>query len=187
MAIQLAKRLLTIDEYHRMAEAHILTDEDKVELLHGEIIEMSPIGSEHSACVKRLNAFFNQLLVEKAIVSVQDPIQLPSLSEPEPDIALLHPRLNFYADAHPLPKDVFLVIEVADSSLLKDRQVKLPIYASAGIPEYWIINLEQKRVEAYRHPRDNQYLSQTISEIGEKVHLAAFGVDIACDQLLMPS
>jgi len=184
MAVHLAKRLLTIEEYHRMSEAGILTEADRVELLDGEIYQMSPIGSEHGACVKRLNQLLNQLLGEKVIVSVQDPVQIPELSEPEPDIALLAPRSDFYADAHPLPEEIFLIIEVANTSYEKDKLVKLPIYARAGILEYWIVNLEKGRVEIFQKPQKGSYVVETVAGPGEQLPLRSFGVQIAFEKIM---
>lgn len=184
MAVHPAKRLLTIEEYHRMSEAGILTEDDRVELLDGEIYQMSPIGSEHGACVKRLNRILNHLLGNKVIVSVQDPVQIPELSEPEPDIALLAPRSDFYADAHPLPEEVFLIIEVANTSYDKDKLVKLPIYARAGIPGYWIVNLEKRQVEIFQKPQQGSYVIEVVAGPGEQLPLRSFGVEIAFEEVV---
>ena len=135
-----------------MAEAGILTEDDRVELINGEIIRMAAIGSRHAACVSRINALFSRLLAGHATISVQNPVRLGDLSEPEPDLALLLPREDFYAGAHPGPGDVLLLIEVADSSLDFDRQTKVPLYATAGIAELWIVNLAQRQVEVFRGP-----------------------------------
>src|ERR1700675_3419950 len=117
MAVQLLKRLFTVVEYHRMAEAGILGEDDRVELLEGEVVQMSPIGSRHASCVKRLVDIFIPLQVgRKVILSVQDPIELGEHSEPQPDLTVLKPRPDFYAKAHPGPADVFLVLEVAETS-----------------------------------------------------------------------
>jgi len=157
MSIAITRRIFTVDEYHEMARAGILTAGDRVELLEGEIVQMSPIGSHHAACVNRLNRFFTMRLQNKAIVSVQNPVQLSKYSEPEPDIALLKPRSDFYLNGHPKPKDVFLLIEVAESSSSIDREVKIPLYAKAGIEEVWLIDLDGQRVEVYRSSSENSY------------------------------
>ncbi|MEM0326364.1 MAG: Uma2 family endonuclease [Desulfurococcaceae archaeon] len=144
------ERLFTVGEYHRMAQVGILTEGERTELIDGKIVTMTPIGSRHAACVNRLN----QLLAERtrglAIVSVQNPIALDSYNEPQPDIALLALRDDFYAAHHPRPEDVLLIIEVAESSLEGDRNLKLPLYAKAAIPEVWLVNLADGELESYR-------------------------------------
>lgn len=135
-----------------MAKAGILNEDDRVELIEGEIVEMNPIGSRHAGCVTRLNHLLSQAVAERAIVSVQNPVQLNDRSEPQPDLLLLKPRPDYYAEAHPGPGDVLLLIEVADASIDDDRNVKLPLYAQAGIPEVWLIDLENAVVEVYRGP-----------------------------------
>ena len=155
------KHRLNVGEYYRMAEAGILAPNARVELINGEIIDMAPIGSKHAACVKRLGRLLNLRLddaaIDTAIVSVQDPLRLSEFSEPEPDLALLKPREDFYAAAHPGPEDTLLVIEVAGSSLEYDRDVKLPLYAAHAIPEVWLIDLAGKNLSIYRDPFDNTY------------------------------
>ncbi|MFQ5650806.1 MAG: Uma2 family endonuclease [bacterium] len=157
MPVAIARRLFTVEEYHEMAHSGILTGEDRVELLAGEIVEMSPIGSRHAACVNGLNLMFYASLQGRALVSVQNPVRLSRHSEPQPDLALLKPRDDFYATAHPGPKDVFLVIEVAETSAELDRQTKVPLYAEAGIPEVWIFDLQAREVEVYRKPFERTY------------------------------
>ena len=157
MSVQVDKWFFTVDEYHRMSEAGILSESDRVELIEGEIVKMSPIGKHHAACVKRLNSVLNRRAGDYAIVSVQDPIRLDDYSEPEPDIALLNPRDDFYAQELPTVKDVLLVIEVADSSVEYDRDIKLPLYAKAGIPETWIVNVRDDRIETYSQPANGVY------------------------------
>jgi len=145
----LQQRLITVAEYHKMIQAGILGEDERVELLYGKIIPTSPVGSQHSTCVKRLNRLFSRSVGDRAIVSVQDPIQIPDHSEPEPDVALLRPPLSTYEARHPLPKEVLLIVEVSDSSLAKDRAVKLPLYASAGIPEVWLVDLAHSQIQVY--------------------------------------
>ncbi len=157
MSMQLLKRRFTVDEYHRMAEAGILSEDDRVELIDGEIVEMVPIGSRHAACVDRLNRIFSELLERRAIVRVQNPIRLGRHSEPQPDIALLRPRADFYASAHPGPADVLLVVEVADTSSDIDREVKLSLYARAGVLEAWLVDLSKEIIEVHRNPSPDKY------------------------------
>jgi Uma2 family endonuclease len=174
MSVAIEKWVFTVDEYHRMSEAGILSEDDRVELIEGEIVKMSPIGSLHAACVKRLNTLLNRKVGQEAIVSVQDPIRLDDYSEPEPDIALLRPRADFYARSHPTAADVLLIIEVADTSLEYDRTVKLPLYAQAGIPEVWLASLPEDRVEAHSEP---------VNGIYQKVRYARRGESISAERL----
>lgn len=184
MTVSLKKRKISVEDYHKMIAAGILSKEDKVELINGEMIEMSPIGSNHSGIVNRLNAFFIRTLGERAIVSVQNPVILSDLSEPEPDLAILYPRDDFYSKNHPHPEDVYLIIEVADSSIDYDREIKLSYYAQAGIPEYWIVDLEQRHVEAYRSPEKDYYKIREIISPQDKVVFHAFEMSIAAHELV---
>ena len=140
-----------------MAKAGILSEDDCVELIEGEIIAMSPIGSRHAACVKRLIRLFDRSVGDLAIVAAQDPIQLGEHSEPQPDLAVLKPRSDFYSQAHPGPSDILLIVEVAETSANPDRDVKLPLYARSGILEVWLVDLAEDRVEIYRHPLPDGY------------------------------
>lgn len=142
----------TTEDYYRMAEAGILREDDRVELLEGEIVDMSPIGSHHAGCVKRLNALLTTHVGSKAVVSVQDPLRLLSGQEPQPDLMVLEPRADFYGNAHPTPPDVLLLIEVADTSVGLDREVKAALYARVGIREYWLVDLTQNTVTLYTRP-----------------------------------
>lgn len=151
MAVHVLRRRFTVSEYHRMVEAGIFGEDDRVELLEGEIIQMSPIGSRHSACVARLTALLARLHGQ-AIVWVQNPVALDEHSEPQPDIALLRFREDFYAQRLPGPEDVLLVVEVAESSARYDQEVKVPLYGRAGVPEAWVVDLAEERVTVYRSP-----------------------------------
>lgn len=151
------KRLFTVDEYYRMAQVRILREDDRVELIEGEIVQMTPIGSNHAATVRLLNVFFVRKLSESVIVSTQSPIHIDDFSEPEPDIALLKPRADHYRNSHPTPTDIFLVVEVSDTSQRYDRLTKIPLYGRNGVPEAWLIDLEQKVVEIYTHPCEEGY------------------------------
>ena len=146
-------RRFSVAEYHEMGKVGILSEDERVELIEGVIIEMSPIGSKHAATVKKLNRIFsNRLSPNEAIIGVQDPVFLDDGTEPQPDISILKPRDDEYADEHPGTFDVLLIIEVADTSAEDDRDVKLPRYAAAGIPEMWIVNIPGRKIEAYRIP-----------------------------------
>lgn len=157
MSVQFQKHCFTVRDYHRMAEVGLLSEDSRVELIDGEIIEMSPIGSLHSGTVKRSSSFLNRTLGDVVIVSVQDPIRLSDFSEPQPDLALLKPRKDFYANSHPTAEDVLVVIEVADASVEYDRSVKLPLYARAGIPETWLLVLPKEVIEIHFQPKNGKY------------------------------
>ena len=145
---------LTVHDFHQMGEAGILGHSDRVELIDGEIIDMSPIGALHAAIVARLASSFSQRLGGAAVVWCQNPVRLDDISEPEPDIAILRPKADFYMTAHPGPTDVLLVIEVADSSLAYDLGTKVPLYARHGIPEAWVIDAATRRTRVFRQPID---------------------------------
>lgn len=157
MSVQFQKRYFNVDEYYRMAEVGLLSPDDRVELIEGEIVEMSPIGKTHGGTVKRSNNFLNRELGDALIVSVQDPIRIDDFSEPQPDLALLKPRKDFYRNSHPTSEDVLVVIEVSDTSLNYDRNVKLPLYARAGIPEAWLMILPKDVIEVHSQPKDGKY------------------------------
>lgn len=152
-----------------MGEAGILREDERVELIEGEILEMAAAGSRHAAGVKRLNRLFSRL-GDRAVVSVQDPLQLSETSVPEPDLVLLRPRPDFYASGHPTPGDVFLVVEVSDTSLAYDRDVKLPLYAEAGVPEVWLVDLVERTVWVCRNPGGRRY--QDVRPVGRDERLA---------------
>ena len=154
-----ALRKFTVEEYHKLAEVGILGEDDRVELIEGEIVVNSPIGSRHAACVNRLTHLVTQRVGDRAIVSVQNPIRLSEHSEPQPDLALLKPRPDFYANEHPKPKDALLIVEVAETSLEYDREVKLPLYAGCGIPEVWLVDVTRRRVEIFKKPQGERYTS----------------------------
>jgi Uma2 family endonuclease len=174
MALHLTKRRFTVAEYYQMAEAGILGEDDRVELIDGEIIEMTPIGRRHAACVDRLNRLFARGIGEAAQIRVQNPVQLDEYSEPQPDLTLLRPRPDFYASGHPTPADVLLLIEVGDTSAEVDRQVKVPLYAGSGIQELWLIDLEQETVTAYRDLADDRYRLVQPARRGDRIAPAAF-------------
>jgi Uma2 family endonuclease len=185
MSLTIVRHRFSVDEYEQMIEHGILTDNDRVELIRGEIIDKMAIGDPHAACVKRLNRFLGITFASRVLVSVQDPIRLID-SEPEPDLALLIPRLDFYISGKPRPADILLVIEVSDSSLEYDRQVKLPMYAEAGISEFWIVNLEDDCLEVYRQPNPGgSYDEVRYLRRGEDTDVAALpGSTFAVDNLL---
>jgi Uma2 family endonuclease len=169
MSVQVARKLFTTTDYHRMIEAGVFTEDDRVELIDGEIIKMFAIGPRHAACVDRLAEFLRDKVRKLAIVRVQNPVQLNEYSEPEPDIALLKRRADFYAQGHPLPADVLIAIEVSDTSVEKDRELKIPAYARAGIPEAWLVDLLNDRIEVHTQPEQGVYQEVRIVLRGHKV------------------
>ncbi len=185
MSRQLAKRWITVEEYERMGEAGIFNEDDRLELLEGGIYERSPIGSRHAACVTVLHQLLTLKFAGKLIVISQNPIRLDDFSEPQPDIALLKWRDDFYRDALPMPDDVLLVIEVADTTIESDRAYKLPLYAKAGIAEVWIINLPDETIELYADAKDGTYGIQRNLKRGEdaEAHTIA-GLRVAVTDVL---
>ena len=178
MAVETQRWQFTVADFMRMGEAGILSEDDRVELIDGEVLAMSPVGANHAAVVKRLNALFARLIASNAILGVQDPIQLNDYSELVPDIAILRYREDFYAIDHPGPDDVLLLIEVADSSLRYDRGEKRLRYARAGIPEYWVVDIVGRRVFQYVDPEATGYRFDRVLAEGD-VAVCAFAPDVS--------
>jgi len=153
----MCKRPLSVSEYHLMGEVGILSPEERVELIEGEIISMPPIGGKHSGFVDHLNRLLVRAVGDNAIVRVQNPVVLSELSEPEPDLALLKPRNDFYKQSTPIAGDVLLLIEVSDTTLRYDQEVKARLYAKSGIPEFWIIDIHKAQLCIYRDGTDQGY------------------------------
>lgn len=174
MSIQLIRHRFTADEYHQMAEAGVLRDDDRVELIEGEIVDMTPIGARHGAVVDRFNHTLVRSCGDRAIVRIQGSIRLGPHSEPQPDVVLLRPRPDFYESAVPGPEHVLLLIEVADASLLYDRTVKLPLYARAGIREVWLVDLVRNHVEVHRDPTQDGYRRSETHGPGDRLGPTAF-------------
>jgi Uma2 family endonuclease len=180
------KRLISVKEYHQMSEAGILNEQENIELINGEIIQMGPTGSRHAAAVKKISKLLHSVIKDK-VISVQDPVTVNDLSEPEPDIAVLKPRENFYADKHPEPKDVLLVIEIAESSIDFDKQVKLPLYARANIPAVWLVDLNSNRVEIHQTPVKGVYKQVEYKLPGEKIDSEIIGQPLHSSDLMINS
>lgn len=166
---QLLKGRLTVADYHRMVECGILSEDERVELLDGQVVPMTPIGSPHAGCVNRLTRMLTHALGDRATIAVQNPAVLDGWSEPQPDVTVLEPRPDGYAAAHPRPADILLLIEVADTSLARDREVKLPLYAAAGVAEVWLVQLPADRIHMYRDPGPADYRSVRLAKRGETV------------------
>jgi Uma2 family endonuclease len=182
--VMLQRRRFTVAEYARMLTAGILSEDDRVELIDGEVCVMSPIGPLHAALVDRLTRILVLLCATSAIVRVQSAIQLNDYTEPQPDLAVLQPRDDFYATAHPLAAEVLLVIEVADTSIAYDREEKLPRYAMSGIPEAWLIDLNQQVIEQYTQPRNGKYRNKLTLERGDTVIAQSVsGLHLSVDSL----
>jgi Uma2 family endonuclease len=160
--MQLLTRKFTVEQYHHMAKEGILSHQERLELIEGEITTMSPIGFRHAFVTNYLANWFTRNLGEAVFTSSQNPIILGDRSEPQPDLALLKPVENFYADRLPQSTDILLLIEVADSSFIYDQTVKIPLYAQSGIPEVWLINLNQQQLECYTTPIGNRYQNKAI-------------------------
>lgn len=165
------KHLTNLEEWQKMGEAGIFPPSCRIELINGEILDMAPIGFNHSGHLNRITNLLTILVTGKAIVSVQNPLQLGELSEPEPDFMLLKPNDDFYSSRHPNSNDVLLLIEVSDSSLKFDQTEKLHLYALHGIPEYWLLNLNQNVLEVYRKPNGDVYAEKTTLQSGDSVTL----------------
>jgi Uma2 family endonuclease len=185
MAVQLLRGPFTVADYYRMAECGVLRPDERVELLDGQVVPMTPIGSRHQGCVDCLNRLMQQRAGGAVIVRVQGPVHLEDRSEPEPDLALLAPRADTYRTAHPRPEDTLLVIEVADTSLEFDRDVKVPLYAGAGIPEAWLVDLNAGRIEVYLDPASGAYATTRLAVRGDTLSpLLLKHVSLTVDEIL---
>jgi Uma2 family endonuclease len=171
MVTGLPLKLWTIDDYEEMIERGILDADDRVELIRGEIVEMTPIGFRHVNCVINLDALFHRLPENEVTVSIQNPLQLPNDSEPQPDVVLLKGYRSLYAGRRATSEDALLVVDVSDATLKPDKNIKLPLYAEAGIPEAWIVNLEEDVIEVYSEPVGGEYRKMRIAGKGESVNL----------------
>lgn len=178
------KYRFTVEDYHLMGEAGVIPPDCRVELINGEIIEMSPIKSLHSGTVNLLNRLLTSILGDNAIVSVQNPVQLNDYSEPEPDLSVLKFRSDHYIRSHPGPQEVLLLIEVANTSLDTDQQIKLPLYAEAEIPEVWIVNLSDRQIEVYSKPTKEGYSQINIFRNGDTIKTALIE-NLAVDDILI--
>ena len=185
--VGLSRRRFTVDEYYRMGEVGIFTETDRVELIDGEILKMSPIGPRHSQCVATLNERLVLPLAGRAILRPQLPLRISSNTEPQPDIMLVRPGARYWKE-HPRPEDVLLLVEVAETSYRYDHDVKLPRYARENIREVWIVDLVRGVVEVYREPAPNGYRFERRVERGGTLTPSAFpDVTIAVDEILPPA
>jgi Uma2 family endonuclease len=171
----IVRRKLDVVDYERMGWAGVLQPDDRVELIEGELIAMAPIGDAHAAVSMTLNMALVRAVGDRAIVSVGNPVRLDEYNEPQPDFALLRPKPGGYRGGKPRPADVFLLMELSDTTLRFDRAVKLPLYGSHGIQEYWIVNLQKSLVEVCRGPQPDGYAS-----------VEAYGADASLEPLALP-
>src|SRR5262249_40265342 len=160
METEVTKKLFTVDEYYRMADAGILKPCDRVELIEGEIVEMSPIGNRHAACVSRAIYLFVTAFKTTGIVAPERPVRLNIYNEPQPDVMVLKPRDDFYSSQSCTPADAYFIVEVSDTTLRYDTKIKLPIYARFGVPELWIEDLQKDVLLVCREPIGNSYKTQ---------------------------
>lgn len=156
-------RRISIDDYHQMAETEILAPDERTELINGQIFQMVAKGTAHSAAVSRLSALLLKSLENQALIRFQDPIQLDDFSEPEPDIAIVKRDPLFYEDHHPIPQEIHWLIEVSDTTLKHDLEVKVPAYARALIREYWVLDIQDRKVFIFRSSDTQGFLEQTIA------------------------
>lgn len=186
MAVEVARRLISVDEFVHLIETGFFGREERVELINGEMITMPPIGDSHVGHTNQANHCFSRLLAGRAVVSVQNPIVLPGLSRPQPDLAVLRPRQDFYGRSTATPQDVLLLVEVADSTFSYDRDTKGPLYAAASIVEYWIINVVAGELLVYRDPTPDGYTSASSLRRGDTVTPVMFpDIRVAVSDLLI--
>lgn len=186
MQVETTKKLFTVRDYHRMAEAGIFEPEERVELIEGEILEMSPLGHRHMICVNRANRLFITRFGDRAIVSVQNSLELSDYSEPQPDIVVLKPRADDYAGKRIHAEDTLLVVEIAQTTLAYDQRRKLPLYAAAAVPEVWIEDLKNDLLLVYRQPIRNTYTTSLVLRRGESLSpLALPDLVLAVEELLV--
>ena len=180
---QVTRWRFTVHDYHRMGEAGILHEDDRVELIEGELVEMAAIGTRHFSCVNRLTRLLVMNLGDEAIVSVHNPVRLNGYTEPQPDLTVIRPR--DYTQSLPVPEDVLLLIEVSDPTLAYDRGVKLPLYARAGVEEVWIVNLPAETIERYTGPSTDGYQQAEHKRRGQMLRSATLpGLAPTVDQVL---
>jgi len=181
------RHAFTVDEWHRMGDAGLFGEDARVELLDGEVIEMAPIGSAHGGCVIALNRLLMEAAARQTLISVQGPVRLDDHSEPQPDVAVLSPREDGYRHSHPTPREILLLIEVADSSLVFDRGQKASYYAASGIRETWVVDLEGQEILVMRAPSSNGYRDVRSLRRGDRLDIEALpGVGLDVEDVLGP-
>jgi Uma2 family endonuclease len=174
MTAQLLTHKFTTQQYHLMHEAGVFAEGDRLELINGEITKMSPIGRKHAACINRLVRSFTKKLGAQIVLSVQNSIRMDDNSQPQPDLAILKLRNDFYEEGLPTPSDILLIIEVSDSTITYDRDVKMPLYAAAGIPEMWLFDVNKKAIEGYSLPSPSGYKQMRRYEANDTLEMITF-------------
>lgn len=181
---EIQRHVFTVDEFARMGEAGVFAEEDRVELIDGEIREMTPIGPQHAVVVNLLAELLITRLAGKAYVSIQNPVRLDRHTEPQPDLTVARRRLDAYAGRHPEAGDILLVIEVADSSLRYDRAEKVPTYGKAGIPEAWLVDLATETVTVYSGPGPDGYADERVRRRGDMIAASSVPeIDLRADEM----
>jgi len=184
MALRPLKGPFTVDAYQRLAEVGLLQEDERVELIDGQVVEMPPIGERHASCVRRLIRLFARHVLDLAVIDAQNPVVLGQRDAPQPDVTLLEPRVDAYA-RHPRAEDILLVIEVADTTVAYDRDVKLPLYARVGIPEAWLVDLDGDRIQVCREPAAGRYASVRTLSRGSRITPLRFpNMTVSADDLL---
>ena len=185
MQTEATKKLFTVDEYYRMDEVGILAEDVRTELINGEIIEISPMGPRHAASVSRINHLLFPLFAGNAVLRIQLPLRLNDYNEPQPDLSFVKVRRDFYELRHPGPADVFSILEISDTSLRYDRDVKMGVYASSRIPEFWVLDLVGRALLVFREPSRGEYKTSLKFQPGDSVSMLAFSeIKIAVSDLL---
>ena len=174
MRMESSRKLFTTDDVLKMAEAGLFGPDERIELIDGEIIEMSPVGDRHVMCVNRATIFFIEAFGRSAIVSIQNAVHLNIYNMPQPDVVVFKPRADFYFPDRATPADVLFIVEVSDSTLRRDRTIKLPRFAASGIPEVWIEDLKHDLILVYRDPEGSQYRTQLTFHRGDSISPLAF-------------
>jgi Uma2 family endonuclease len=181
------RHAFTVHEWHVMGDAGLFGENARVELLNGEVIEMAPIGSPHAGCVSALSGLLMEATRRRAVISVQNPVRLDDRSEPQPDVAVLAPRQDGYRRSHPVPAEILLLIEVADTSLAFDRDTKAPYYAASGVRETWIVDLDGEQILVMRSPSTSGYRQvRSLQRADQLVTEALPDVSFSVDDVLGP-
>ncbi|MGI8639585.1 MAG: Uma2 family endonuclease [Pyrinomonadaceae bacterium] len=182
---KVAPKRFSVEDFRKMTEAGILPEESGWEIIDGKIIDKIKISSRNAGAVRRLNKVLANLVGNQTLISIRNPIHIDDYNEPEPDIALLKRRSDFYRKGHPLPQDVLLLIEVSDSTIEYDREIKKVIYAEAEIVEFWLVNLQDNTVEVYSQPKNGNYRLARILESGETIEATAVeNLKLQIDEIL---
>lgn len=179
MSTLVRKRLINSREYHEMGETGMFQPDEKIELINGEIYTKCPIGSKHAAVVELFSDLLESVIENKFKVRTQNPVRLGEFNELQPDLVVLDFRQDYYASSHPVPGDVHLIVEVSDATYDFDRNVKLPIYSSAGIPAYWIINLNKNFIKVFEEPREEFYKKTTRYGPGDTISFQGKSIDVS--------